>query len=402
MDAQLRTVWVEAGRPGAAKLYDAARRKGLDVSRAAAAAFVKGQETRQVFAPGPRSEGKVTATGVDDRWQLDLIDWKQMDPAKNQGFRNVLIAVDVFSRFAWAVPMKEKTQKAAIAALRSIMDKSGRKPAEVDSDAGQEFGSAFDAMLEQQGIVHRTKRTGHTNALAVVDAVIKGLKETIRQELAEDGSSGSWLKHLPRAVRAHNANSHGHLMGAAPGDVKGNAVLQYALKKEAGQDAMANAKQHADRVAALRKAGAFRVLLPSKTFTRSTTARWSNEVHRVAGFIGVEVVDEKGARFHVRDTLPVGADSKDTAASADVGGDAKRSAARERLKAFAQALSGFLGSEGLTLQGAGTKLRKVPGFNEAMTEAHLGGIGALERFIRLFPESFVVEGEAQRKRVRRA
>jgi len=402
MAAQLRTVWDEAGRPGAAKLYDAARRKGLDVSRAAAAAFVKGQETRQVFAPGPRSQGRVTATGVDDRWQVDLIDWKQMDPGKNQGFRNVLIAVDVFSRFAWAVPMKEKTQKAAIAALRSIMDKSGRKPAEVDSDAGQEFGSAFDAMLEQQGFVHRTKRPGHTNALAVVDAVIKGLKETIRQELAEDGSSGSWLKHLPRAVRAHNANSHGHLMGAAPGDVKGNAVLQYALKKEAGQDAMANAKQHADRVAALRKAGAFRVLLPSKTFTRSTTARWSNEVHRVAGFIGVEVVDEKGARFHVRDTLPVGADSKDTAASADVGGDVKRSAAQERLKAFAQALSGFLGSEGLTLQGAGTKLRKVPGFNEAMTEAHLGGIGALERFIRLFPESFVVEGEAQRKRVRRA
>jgi len=401
MDAQLRTVWVEAGRPGAAKLYDAARRKGLDVSRAAAAAFVKAQETRQVFAPGPRSQGRVTATGVDDRWQVDLIDWKQMDPGKNQGFRNVLVAVDVFSRFAWAVPMKEKTQEAAVAALRGIMTKSGRKPAEVDSDAGQEFGSAFDAMLEQRGIVHRTKRPGHTNALAVVDAVIKGLKETIRQEMAEDGS-GSWSKHLPRAVRAHNANSHGHLMGAAPGDVKGSAVLQYALKKEAGQDAMANAKQHADRVAALRKAGAFRVLLPSKTFTRSTTARWSNEVHRVAGFVGVEVVDEKGARFHVRDALPVGADSKDTAASADVGGDAKRSAARERLKAFAQALSGFLGAEGLTLQGAGTKLRKVPGFNEAMTEAQLGGIGALERFIRLFPESFVVEGEAQRKRVRRA
>ena len=139
--------------------------------------------------------------------------------------------------------------------------------------------------------------------------------------MAEDGS-GSWSKHLQRAVKAHNANSHGHLMGAAPGDIRGSAVVQYALKKEAGQDAMANSRQHADRVAALRKAGAFRVLLPSKTFTRSTTARWSNEVHRVAGFVGVEVVDEKGARFHVRDALPVGADSKDTAASADVGGDA--------------------------------------------------------------------------------
>ena len=37
-----------------------------------------------------------------------------------------------------------------------------------------------------------------------------------------------------------------------------------------------------------------------------------------------------------------------------------------------------------------------------MAEARLVGIGALERFIRLFPTMFVVEGEGQRKRIRRA
>ena len=57
---------------------------------------------------------------------------------------------------------------------------------------------------------------------------------------------------------------------------------------------------------------------------------------------------------------------------------------------------------GLTLQGAGTKMRAVPGFSEAMQEAKVTGIGALERFIRLFPQMFTVEGEGQRKRVRRA
>ena len=192
-----------------------------------------------------------------------------------------------------------------------------------------------------------------------MDAVIRRLKETLRQDLAEDGSQ-SWVKFLPRAVRAHNANSHEHLMGSAPSDVEGNSVLQYALKKEAGQDAMANSKQHADRRAALRAAGAFRVLLPSKTFARATTARWSNEVHKVSAFVGVDVVDEKGARFHVRDALPVAAASKDAKASVDPGGDAKQAGQRERLMVFAQALNGFLGEEGLTLQGAGTKLRKSP------------------------------------------
>lgn len=401
METLLREIWVGAGRPGAAKLYTAVRRKGLQVKLADVEAFVKGQETRQVFAPAPRSQGKVTATGVDDRWQVDLINWLQMDASKNNGFRNVLVVVDVFSRFAWVALMKGKTQEETVAALRAVFDTSGRKPAEVDSDGGQEFGAAFTAFLEQQGVAHRVKRPEHTNALAVVDAVIRRLKETLRQDMVEEGTQ-NWVKFMPRAVRAHNSNSHEHLMDSAPDDVKGNEVLQYALKKQAGQDALANSKQHADRVAALRKAGAFRVLLPAKNFSRTTTARWSNEVHRVAGFVGTEVLDKQGARFPVRETLPVDSTSKDARAPADLGGEAKQAAARERLTDFARVLNGFLGSEGLTLQGAGKRMRNVPGFSAAMEEAKLTGIGALERFIRLFPQMFAVDNEGQRKRVRRA
>ena len=189
--------------------------------------------------------------------------------------------------------------------------------------------------------------------------MIRRLKETLRQDMVE-GETQNWAKFLPRAVRAYNNNSHEHLMDSAPADVKGNEVLQYALKKQAGQDATINAKQHADRVAALRKAGAFRVLLPAKTFTRTTTARWSNKVHRVTGFVGVEVVDEQGTIFPVRETLPVDAASKGTKAPADLGGEAKGTAARERLKDFARALNGFLGSEGLTLQGRARRCARCP------------------------------------------
>lgn len=206
---------------------------------------------------------------------------------------------------------------------------------------------------------------------------------------------------MPRAVKAHNANSHEHLMGAAPADVKGNLVLQYSLEKYAGVDAAKNVERHMARTEELRKNGAFRVLLPGKMFARTTTAKWSNEVHKVRQIIGTEVEDEKGQRFLVRHVLPVPANSKDAKAAADAGTEAKRWEAREQLTLFAQALIGMLGDEGLSLQGAGSKLRQVPGFSQAMVEAKLTGVGALERFIRLFPDVFAVEGEAQKKRVRR-
>ncbi len=53
------------------------------------------------------------------------------------------------------------------------------------------------------------------------------------------------------------------------------------------------------------------------------------------------------------------------------------------------------------LQGAGIKLRALPGFAEAMEERHIIGIGALQRFLGFFPE-FVVEGRAPKATVRLA
>ncbi len=55
-EAELRTVWLEAGRPGVDKFFAAALRGGLAIKRKDAQEFVKKQETRQVFAPGPEAQ----------------------------------------------------------------------------------------------------------------------------------------------------------------------------------------------------------------------------------------------------------------------------------------------------------------------------------------------------------
>jgi hypothetical protein len=122
----------------------------------------------------------------------------------------------------------------------------------------------------------------------------------------------------------------------------------------------------------------------------------------VASFVGDLVVDEKGQRFPIRDVLPVKVGSAPVAASSDLGTEAKQREQRETMRPFALALSGMVGEEGLSIQGAGIKLRKLPGFSEKMEEARLTGVGALERLVRLYPASFEIEGEGQRKRIKRA
>jgi hypothetical protein len=399
-DAQLRSIWLETGRAGVAKLFAATQRAGLGVRRAAVDAFIKKQETRQVFAPAPRSDGKVTSNTLHGRWQIDLIDFKQFDATKNAGHKNILVVTDVFSRFVWAVPLKDKSQNTVTTAFGGLLTSSGVQPTEVDSDGGAEFSGIFDKFLLDKGIAHRMKNPKQVNALAIVDSTIKKLKDTMKQEMAEAGT-GIWLSSLSGAVKAANGNSNDYLMGSRPSDVKGSAALQYTLKKQAGRDAMQNNKANVDRIVALREAKAFRVLLPTATWQRTTMAKWSNEVHQVVKFIGAEVVDENGKRFPLRETLPVVSTSVDAQAPADLRGQSKQFQQRDALSEFATALTGFLGAAGLTLQGVGTKLRKVPGFGETMATQKITGNGAMERFLALFPDLFVLEGEAQRKRVRR-
>ena len=56
----------------------------------------------------------------------------------------------------------------------------------------------------------------------------------------------------------------------------------------------------------------------------------------------------------------------------------------------------------MTMQKVGTKLRAQAGFSEAMADARITGVGAMKRFLALYPELFVVEGRAPRVKVKLA
>ncbi len=68
----LRAIWQADGRPGHAKLRDAALRKGSSVTVKQAADFVRSQAVAQV--------GKVTSPELSARWQAGLIDYKAKPP----------------------------------------------------------------------------------------------------------------------------------------------------------------------------------------------------------------------------------------------------------------------------------------------------------------------------------
>ena len=57
----------------------------------------------------------------------------------NKGFRFLLCVIDLFSKYAWVVPLKYKKGVSRVYAFQNILKKSDRKPNKIWVDKGSEF-----------------------------------------------------------------------------------------------------------------------------------------------------------------------------------------------------------------------------------------------------------------------
>ena len=57
----------------------------------------------------------------------------------NKGIRYLLCSIDLFSKYAFVVPLKDKKGTTIVNAFQSILDKSKRKPNKIWVDQGSEF-----------------------------------------------------------------------------------------------------------------------------------------------------------------------------------------------------------------------------------------------------------------------
>ena len=61
---------------------------------------------------------------IDTQWQADLADLSKLSKS-NDKHRYLLCIIDVFSKYAWVVPIKDKTGKTLVIAFKAVL-KSGR------------------------------------------------------------------------------------------------------------------------------------------------------------------------------------------------------------------------------------------------------------------------------------
>ena len=71
-------------------------------------------------------KGKVDTSFRDNIWGVDLADMQSLSKY-NKGIKYLLCAIDLFSKYAWVVPLKDKKDTNIVNAFQKIISK-GRKP----------------------------------------------------------------------------------------------------------------------------------------------------------------------------------------------------------------------------------------------------------------------------------
>ena len=71
--------------------------------------WLQSQDTHTLHKPTRRRfpRRRVVVYGIDHQWQADLVDLAKLS-SYNKGFKYLLTCIDVLSRYAWVVPLKDR------------------------------------------------------------------------------------------------------------------------------------------------------------------------------------------------------------------------------------------------------------------------------------------------------
>lgn len=148
---------------------------------------------------------KVFVRHIDDQWSADLCDMSNVSDV-NDGVKYMLTVVDVFSKFAWVEPVKNKSGTAVTNAFKAILRRTQRRPRLVESDNGKEFFNApFKALL--QTIPATLFSTTSANKASVVERFNRTIKQLIYKYFTHKRTY-RWLDSIQQLVETYNSRQH--------------------------------------------------------------------------------------------------------------------------------------------------------------------------------------------------
>jgi len=178
------------------------------------------------------ADGHIVAFVPNESWQMDIFDLSRY-MYSNQYYRYVLCCVDVFTRKAYAEPLKLKDSPSITTAFQKLLDKAGVKPRSILSDHEAGFLiDPFQKLLNKYNIALSVNSLHDHHALGIIDNFARRLKFILTTYFLNNKTT-KWTDRLADIIRVYNNSEHSAINNYKPkeGDKHEEEILQLNLDK---------------------------------------------------------------------------------------------------------------------------------------------------------------------------
>ena len=211
----MEAVYFDPREPGSFGGVESLRRY-TSKSAGAVRKFLRGQDAYTLHKPIRRRfpRRRTYAKGINDLFQADLVEVGNISKY-NDGYRYILTCIDVFTKRAWAVPLKNKSGVEVTSAFEKIL--ADEKCNMLQTDKGTEWlNSKFQTMLRENDVHFYTSENDDIKA-AVVERFNRTLKSKMWRYFTRENTY-RFVEVLPDLMHSYN-NTHHRSIGTKPSHV---------------------------------------------------------------------------------------------------------------------------------------------------------------------------------------
>ena len=203
---------------------------------------------------------KVYSQLKDNIWGVDLADMQSLS-RKNKGIKYLLCAIDLYSKYAFVIPLKDKKGINIVNAFNEIIKQSNRKPNKIWVDQGGEFyNNVFKKWLSDNDIImYSTYNEGKS---VVAERFIRTLKNKLYKHMTATRKN-VYYDILDDLVNKYNNTKHSTIK-IKPIDAKN--------KKRVYID------EHNEKEIRFKVGDRVRIFKFKNIFAKGYTPNWSKEI----------------------------------------------------------------------------------------------------------------------------
>ena len=218
---------------------------------------------------------KVYSQFKDNIWGVDLADMQSLS-RKNKG---ILCAIDLYSKYAFVIPLKDKKGISIVNAFNKIIKQSNRKPYKIWVDQGEEFyNNVFKKWLSNNDIIMYSMY--NEGKSVVTERFIRTLKDKLYKHMTATGKN-VYYAVLDDVVNKYNNTKHSTIK-MKPIDAKNNKRVYI--------------DEHSEKDSRFKVGDRVRISKFKNILAKGYTPKWSKEI-----FIVNKINDTVPYTYNIKD-----------------------------------------------------------------------------------------------------